>query len=526
MKLFKRFLHGDPLRKAVRKEDIDKVYNILENIKGVNCEIKKDPLGLNWSIEVNGKSDTEIPEGINPPWGSDQSHQYQPDGVSTAFRADTPNNLEVKGFQEQIPFDNEEATTPDTQCDVLIRKPVYEGGVVTGYTLEYVPISSLMVRADSNASATIKEAEGNYNSLSSTDNKSQISRFTEAVDESNIHTNEGVSLVVRKPNAMNGADVSYSSINRYLVQADGNSLAQTGATGELPSEGSLHTLGVAGWDEQDDESTKPTSGAVVVRTQKGGEVNYVPIDQIGSNTALDDKSLAYTGTASPKAEIKGFATESSTTNLDLGGDIVMRKEDKTGIHFINHTAFAPRADGISLTSGGSGEEYATQISGFDSGADTAQTPHKDGARFLLRVPSGDSAYVDYCPMEKYAVGADGESLQMNFTDVADSNGTNPPFGQTCHELAINGWNNRNNLTEKPSSGSILIRPELGGKVQYLPLDLLGVALPDGTYKFVTDISWTGQTLTKKVDTWVVVDGVVTITHGTSETVFAATVELA
>lgn len=369
---------------------------------------------------------------------------------------------------------------------------------------------------------------GIFSSLQRTKYKGQLYHFDSATDES-LDDKGKVYLVLREKTSY-GAQIIYSDITRYIIVPDEKSLAYVGdsSVGNLPVDGA-HTIEINGWSEKADLASKPENGALVMRSQQGGDVEYLPIELIDGSTQLDDKSLAYITDAeeNKKAEIKGFATEASSTNLDLGGDIVMRKEDKSGIHFINHTAFAPRADGISLTTSGSGDEYTTQISGFDMGAEQATTPHRDGAKFLLRVPSGDSANVDYCPMEKYAVGADGKSLQMDSTDVADANGTTPPTGQTCHELAINGWNTRRSLTEKPSSGSVLIRPDFGQKAQYLPLDLLGVeTIPDGTYKFVTDISWTGQTLTKTVDTWVVVDGVVTISHGTPQTVFAATTELA
>lgn len=121
MKLFKRFLHGDPLRKAVNKSDLDKVYNILENIKGVNCEVKKDPLGLNWTIEVNGKSDTELPEDVYPPWGSNFAPDMQSIGVNSE------DELELKGF----------AQGTETNLDLDPTVEVQDGANGSSFVIRY-----------------------------------------------------------------------------------------------------------------------------------------------------------------------------------------------------------------------------------------------------------------------------------------------------------------------------------------------------------------------------------------------------
>lgn len=67
MHIFKRFMRGDPLRKACTKFNMDIIFNIFENIKGENCRIQKDGTGANWKIIIDGSSDTP---SRSAPWNN------------------------------------------------------------------------------------------------------------------------------------------------------------------------------------------------------------------------------------------------------------------------------------------------------------------------------------------------------------------------------------------------------------------------------------------------------------------------
>ncbi|MBP5545171.1 MAG: hypothetical protein ILM98_13935 [Kiritimatiellae bacterium] len=73
---FKRFRKGDSLHKAVTKDNLDKLFNILEDIQGVNCRIEKptDAEGKGWRIVIDGSSDELPPGDTTTPWEMEADH--------------------------------------------------------------------------------------------------------------------------------------------------------------------------------------------------------------------------------------------------------------------------------------------------------------------------------------------------------------------------------------------------------------------------------------------------------------------
>jgi hypothetical protein len=69
---------GDPLKKFCNHFAFNRVYNVLEDIQGVNCRVVK-PLnneGRGWRIVVDGTSDVQTPDDFPRPYNSLEAFPY------------------------------------------------------------------------------------------------------------------------------------------------------------------------------------------------------------------------------------------------------------------------------------------------------------------------------------------------------------------------------------------------------------------------------------------------------------------
>ena len=64
------FKGGDPVRITAGALQVNRVANVLKNIRGMGCRIIKpvDSDGKNWLIVMDGKTDVPFPSGIFAPW--------------------------------------------------------------------------------------------------------------------------------------------------------------------------------------------------------------------------------------------------------------------------------------------------------------------------------------------------------------------------------------------------------------------------------------------------------------------------
>lgn len=73
---FRRVGFGRALNKLASLYNLTRVFNVLEDIQGVNCRIEKpvDAEGRGWRIIVDGSGDEAPPDGKPPPWSSSAVH--------------------------------------------------------------------------------------------------------------------------------------------------------------------------------------------------------------------------------------------------------------------------------------------------------------------------------------------------------------------------------------------------------------------------------------------------------------------